>query len=110
MKIRLEQKQRLAEAYVNGQAIAEICKAHRISASGFYRLRREDRDYREAEQKLIEEAREHIMQRLTQQAREALRTLHEVMCTSADNLTTQEGLNGGKTIVRKVDPKILQEK
>jgi hypothetical protein len=110
MKLTLGQKHRIAEAYVRGQAIAELCEAHRISTSGFYRLRREDPDYQEAEQLLIEEARGHISQDLTQQAKAALQVLREVMNTSADNLTTQEGPNGGKTIIRKVDPKILQEK
>jgi len=83
---------------------------HGISESAFYRLRREDSAYQEAEQRLTEEARGHISQDLTQQAKEALQILHEVMQTSADNLTTQEGPNGGKTVVRKIDPKILQEK
>jgi hypothetical protein len=110
MKISLGQKQKIAAAYVSGQAIAKLCKVHGISESAFYRLRREDEAYQEAEGRLLEEAREHISQGLTQQAKEALRILHEVMQTSADNLTTQAGPNGGKTVVRKIDPKILQEK
>jgi hypothetical protein len=110
MKISLGQKQKIAAAYVSGQAIAKLCKVHGISESAFYRLRREDEAYQEAEGRLLEEAREHISQGLTQQAKEALRILHEVMQTSADNLTTQEGPNGGKTVIRRIDPKILQEK
>jgi predicted transcriptional regulator len=110
MKISLGQKQKIAAAYVSGQAIAKLCKVHGISESAFYRLRREDEAYQEAEGRLLEEAREHISQGLTQQAKEALQILREVMQTSADNLTTQEGPNGGKTVVRKIDPKILQEK
>jgi transposase-like protein len=110
MKLTLGQKQKIAAAYVSGQAIAELCHTHGISESAFYRLRREDSAYQEAEQRLLEGAREHISQGLTQQAKEALQILCEVMQTSADNLTTQEGPNGGKTVVRKIDPKILQEK
>src|SRR5882672_10152639 len=100
MKISLGQKQKIAGAYVSGQAIAELCEMHGISESAFYRLRREDEAYQEAEERLLKEAREHISQGLIQRAKEALQILHEVMQTSADNLTTQEGPNGGKTVIR----------
>jgi len=110
MKLTRGQKHQIAQAYVEGQAIVDVCRMHGISPSGFYRLRREDSAYQEAEQQLIEEARAHISQHLTQRAQEALQILHEVMQTSVDNLTTQEGPNGGKTVIRRVDPKVLQEK
>lgn len=62
------QKVAIAGDYVNGCSIQDICKAHAISETAFYRLRREDEIYQAAEDAFTEEIRANIARRLDRDA------------------------------------------